>query len=187
MVSARGIDYGYFWIELRGDTDDIITDFENIRDNLVAALYGVWNHNKNGGDPCLVNRGYSRKMDGIWNAWVSDGISELGETLTMQLAEASELSELRLTCWSDFRYPIRVTMAPNRQKQQRVGVPAESVKDYTVRLMHEGRTVREIAVKGNHQRLNVLKFEKTMCDSAQIVVHTTNRHENAVIFEVRAY
>ncbi|MBQ8849228.1 MAG: FAD-dependent oxidoreductase [Clostridia bacterium] len=36
--------------ELMGDTDDIITDYENIRDDLVAALYGVWDHIKNGGD-----------------------------------------------------------------------------------------------------------------------------------------
>ena len=49
-VSARGIDYGYFWIELMGESDDIITDYENIRDDLVASLYGVWDHIKNGGD-----------------------------------------------------------------------------------------------------------------------------------------
>ena len=49
-TSARGVDYGYFWIELMGDTDDIITDYENIRDDLVASLYGVWDHIKNGGD-----------------------------------------------------------------------------------------------------------------------------------------
>jgi hypothetical protein len=49
-VSARGIDYGYFWIELMGESDDIITDYENIRDDLVASLYGVWDHIKNGGE-----------------------------------------------------------------------------------------------------------------------------------------
>ena len=87
-----------------------------------------------GGEPDQVNRGYSRKMDGNWNGWVSDGISENGETLTMALKDETELSELRLTLWSDFNYPIRVTMAPNRQKQQRIGVPAELIKNYTVRL-----------------------------------------------------
>ena len=33
-----------------GDKDDIITDYENIRDELVASLYGVWDHIKNGGE-----------------------------------------------------------------------------------------------------------------------------------------
>ena len=371
-VSARGVDYGYFWIELMGESDDIITDFENIRDDLVAALYGIWDHIKNGGDhgaenyelewvgmlpgtresrrlvgdyllsetdildnrifedavcyggwnvdlhtahglldlhrhpsgdsryfdgvytipyrsyysknisnlfmagrnisatklgycstriigccaiggqavgaaaalckkydctpralaplhirelqqqilkgdgflpnvynedahdlarsavftasshkiggePEQVNRGYSRKMGEDWNAWVSNGISKDGERLNMQLADAAELEELRLTFWSDFSYPIRVTMAPLRQKQQRIGVPAELIRDYTVSLIRDGKVVKTIEVRDNHQRLNVLRFEKTLCDRVEINVHQTNGHRDAVIFEVRAY
>ncbi len=142
---------------------------------------------KAGGEPALVNNGISRKLEGNWNGWVSDGIGENGETLKMVLPEAKTLSQLRLTFWSDFQYPIRVTMAPNRQKQQRIGVPAELVKDYTVRLLLNGEVVKEIPVKDNYQRLNVLDLGNTLCDSAEIVVHATNGHENAVIFEVRAY
>ena len=371
-VSARGIDYGYFWIELMGETDDIITDFENIRDDLVAALYGVWDHIKNGGDhgaenyelewvgmlpgtresrrlegdymldetdilenrifedaicyggwnvdlhtahglldlhrhpsgdsryfdgiytipyrsyysknisnlfmagriisatklaycstriigccaiggeavgiaaslckkydctpkelapehikelqqeilkadgflpeifnedqndfarsasfsassfkdgakPGLVAKGASRKLGNSWNGWVSDGICNNGETLKMELKKPEMLSQIRLTFWSDFNYPIRVTMAPNRQKQQREGVPRELVKDYTIRLINGGKVMKEIEVKDNHQRLNVINFEKTLCDNVEIIVHSTNGHENAVIFEVRAY
>jgi hypothetical protein len=105
----------------------------------------------------------------------------------MTLAQPQALKELRLTFWSDFQYPIRVTMAPNRQKQQRIGVPAELIKDYTVRLLLNGEVVKEIPVKYNYQRLNALDLENTPCDSAEILVHSTNGHENAVIFEVRAY
>ena len=107
--------------------------------------------------------------------------------LTMRWSQPRTLSQLRLTFWSDFNYPIRITMAPNRQKQQRVGVPAELIKDYTVRLKRDGKTLREIAVRENHQRLNVLNFESTECDLVEIAVHATNGHEKAVIFEVRAY
>ncbi len=142
---------------------------------------------KEGGDPAQVNNGISRKLGECWNGWISDGISADGEVLTMTLDGQRELSELRLTFWSDFRYPIRVTMAPNRQKQQRIGVPAELIKHYTVRLLHKGKAVREIEVRDNYQRLNVLRFDKTLCDGAQIVVHATNGHADAVIFEVRAY
>ncbi|MBQ7508945.1 MAG: FAD-dependent oxidoreductase, partial [Spirochaetales bacterium] len=49
-VSSRGSDYGFFWIELSGESDDIITESESIRDELYATLYGVWDHIKNGGD-----------------------------------------------------------------------------------------------------------------------------------------
>lgn len=43
-------DYGYWWIELPGETEDIISEYEDIRDQLVSAVYGIWNHIKNDGD-----------------------------------------------------------------------------------------------------------------------------------------
>lgn len=43
-------DYGYWWIELCGVKDDIIEEYEEIRDQLVKAVYGVWDHIKNAGD-----------------------------------------------------------------------------------------------------------------------------------------
>lgn len=44
------MDYGYWWIELPGKTEDIIDEYEEIRDELVSCIYGVWDHLKNGGD-----------------------------------------------------------------------------------------------------------------------------------------
>lgn len=44
------ISYGYWWIELGGDDLDIIADGEVIRDELLKAVYGVWDHIKNGGE-----------------------------------------------------------------------------------------------------------------------------------------
>lgn len=43
-------DYGYWWIEIPGVTENIISEYEDIRDQLVSAVYGVWDHIKNGGD-----------------------------------------------------------------------------------------------------------------------------------------
>ncbi len=47
---AYCLDYGYWWIELPGHADDIIDEYEDIRDELVKCVYGVWDHIKNGGD-----------------------------------------------------------------------------------------------------------------------------------------
>lgn len=41
---------GYWWIELGGGNYNTITDAETIRDELLQAVYGVWDHIKNGGD-----------------------------------------------------------------------------------------------------------------------------------------
>ena len=140
-----------------------------------------------GGEPANVVDGYTRRLDDVSHAWVTDGISADGECLTMKLASPETLSQLRLTFDSDFSYPIRVTMAYNRQVQQRIGVPAELVKDYTVTLKKDGKAVRTIEVKDNHQRHNILDFEPTECDSAEICVTATNGADKITVFEVRAY
>ena len=370
-VSSRGIEYGHFWIELMGDKDDIITDYENIRDDLVASLYGVWDHIKNGGDhgaenyalewvgmlpgtresrrlvgdyllsetdilsnrifddaicyggwcvdlhtahglldlhrhpsgecyyydgiytipyasyysknitnlfmagrnisatklgmcstriigccaiggqavgvaaalcskygctpreltphiselqqillkhdgflPNVINTdecdlarraeftatsykencepekvidGVSRKLGDNMHGWVSNGISENGEKLTMKWNVPQEISELRYTFHSDFSYPIRVTMAPPRQKQQRIGVPEELVKDYDVIIKNKGEVVKTIEVRDNHQRHNVHKFDTVVCDTVELCVKSTNGKGEVVVFEVRAY
>ena len=41
---------GYWWIELGGGDLSTIDDAEKIRDELLKAVYGVWDHIKNGGD-----------------------------------------------------------------------------------------------------------------------------------------
>lgn len=45
-----GLDYGYWWVELPGKGEDRISEYEEIRDELVRCVYGVWDHLKNGGD-----------------------------------------------------------------------------------------------------------------------------------------
>ncbi len=44
------VDYGFWWIELDGEGSDIITEYEEIRDELVKCVYGIWGHIKNDGD-----------------------------------------------------------------------------------------------------------------------------------------
>ena len=48
--SRYGLDYGYWWIELPGSGDDYVSEYEEIRDELVRCVYGVWDHLKNEGD-----------------------------------------------------------------------------------------------------------------------------------------
>ena len=50
MFGGYARDYGYWWIEICGEQADIIDEYEEIRDQLVAAIYGVWDHIKNGGE-----------------------------------------------------------------------------------------------------------------------------------------
>jgi len=78
-------------------------------------------------------------------------------------------------------------MAPNRQKQQRPGVPEELVKDYTVIFKNGEDVVRTIDVRDNHQRHNVHHFEPTVCDKVELQITATNGGKEITVFEVRAY
>ena len=49
------MDSGYWWIELGGDRRDIIAESEDIRDELLKCVYGVWDHLKNCGDHGAAN------------------------------------------------------------------------------------------------------------------------------------
>lgn len=53
--TAFGLDYGYWWIELPGHKEDIIEEYEELRDQLVGCVYGVWDHMKNCGDHGAAN------------------------------------------------------------------------------------------------------------------------------------
>lgn len=137
--------------------------------------------------PGDVANGISRKLGDTQNGWVSEGIAPEGEVLTMRFEKEKTLSSVELTFDSDFRYPIRVTMAPNRQKQQRPGVPAELVKDYEVRFFRGGELLHTECVRGNYHRRNVLTFPPVPCDRVEFRFLATNGAPDVSVFEVRAY
>ena len=137
--------------------------------------------------PEKVINGVSRDENGIRNMWSSDGISPEGETLTLKLASVKKVSQVRLTFDSNFNYPIKITLSKKRQLQQRIGVPPELVKDYTVTLWRGEQKMAAQKVTENDQRQNVVTFEPTECDKVTITIHTTNGEKDVHIYEVRVY
>ena len=142
---------------------------------------------KANGAPQNVVNGVSRKLGDETNAWISDGLSADGETLCMKLDAPHTISELRLTFDSNFAYPIRVTMSANRQAQQRIGVPPELVKDYTITAFRNGKAVYTKEIKDNHQRHNVVAIPPTECDAVEFRFTATNGAADVTVYEVRAY
>lgn len=55
LPGFSNVDSGYWWIELGGDSKDIIQEAETIRDDLLKCLYGVWDHLKNVGNHGVEN------------------------------------------------------------------------------------------------------------------------------------
>lgn len=138
---------------------------------------------KQGGEPEKVANGISRKLGEEQNGWVT----KPGECLIMKLDETKEIREIRLTFESNFTYPIRVTMAPLRQAQQRNGVPEELIKDVKIELYREGKKTGEAFVKDNYQRLCSVGIGDVPADEIRVIPESTNGAEQAVIHEIRVY
>ena len=84
--------------------------------------------------------------------------------------------------------PLKITLSAKRIAEQQVGVPAELVKNFSVRLVRNGEVIADQTVTGNHQRHVVVNFEKAYeCDKVEIHVTETNGWRNVKIFEVRVY
>ena len=144
---------------------------------------------KNGFGPEQVINGISRGEGAERNIWISDGIhaQDRGEWISLALKEKTKVPQARLTFDSNFNYAIKITLSAKRQKQQRVGIPAELVKNYTVTLWDGDEKVAEKTVSDNIQRANVVDFAPTLCDRITVTVHDTNGAEDVHIYEVRIY
>ena len=137
--------------------------------------------------PENVIDGISRDEDGHRNLWISGEGRAGGETLSLELAEEQPVSEVHLTFDPNFHYPIKITLSRKRQAQQRIGVPPELVRDYTVALWQGDKKVAEQTVTRNVQRKNIVTFPKTECDRITVTVNQTNGSNEAHIYEVRVY
>lgn len=152
-------------------------------DDLVLRAQVTATYAKKGGEPEQVINGISRKLGENINGWVT----KPGESLTLALDGIYEVSQVRMTFESNFAYPIRVTMSPNRQAQQRTGVPIELVKDVRLDFLCEGKIVKTVEVSDNHQRLCRVNVDAVKADTIRITPLTTNGAEEVVVHEVWIY
>lgn len=142
---------------------------------------------KDGCDAWNVINGISRAEGDNNNIWVSNGIGDKGETLTLTLPQKQTVSQVRLTFDSNFNYAIKITMSDKRKKQQRIGVPQELVKDYVITLWNENEIALQKTVTDNVQRANTVDFPPTACDRITVTVKSTNGAEDVRIYEIRVY
>lgn len=167
-----------------------------------SYIPGIWNEDpkdlarrakvtatsaREGCPPENVINGISRDEDGHRNLWISGKGRTEGEMLTLHLADRQPVSEVHLTFDSNFHYPIKITLSRKRQAQQRIGVPPELIRDYTVTLWQGDKKAAKQTVTENVQRKNIVTFPTTECDRVTVMVHKTNGSNEAHIYEIRVY
>ena len=88
---------------------------------------------------------------------------------------------------SDFNTEKKITLSSTRQNQQKIGVPSELVRDFSVELISNGVVVEKSEIKDNCQRLVKLNFDSVICDTVKVNFTKTWGDLFVRVFEIRVY
>lgn len=132
--------------------------------------------------------GVARREGDRSNMWKSEGIREGGENVVLELREPSRISQVRLVFDPDLSEERCISVSKAFMEKEPRGVAKTLVKDYTVEALLEGTAVARYETRENHQRLNVVEFEKAvLADAVRVTVQSTYGCKNAHIYEIRIY
>ena len=186
-------------IKYNCDPRDVSAHMDELQQQLLkddCYLPGIVNHDKNdlalkakvsadtGSNPEAVINGVTRNVDDDVHAWTS---AALPGKLSLQWEQPVTISEIQITFDTNLSRSIKQTMSSKRIREQTLGLPPELTRDYCVALYSQGAEVARQEVRGNHQRMNRVRFPDVTCDRAEIVVLATYGDPQSRVFEVRAY
>lgn len=141
-----------------------------------------------GAEPEKVLNGKARNSEKELNCWMSDGLSDEGECLSIKMDGKKDVHQIRLIFDPNLSEERFITLSAQHKAHMRKTIDPELVKDYEVVLFDGGREVWRKAVCGNYQRLNILDIQPGICaDELKVIVRSTNGFKAAVVFEVRVY
>lgn len=135
----------------------------------------------------LIN-GITRSVDGKNNVWHSLPLEEnKPEYILLSLENKSTVNTVQLVFDSDFNTEKKITLSSTRQNQQKIGVPSELVRDFSVELISNGVVVEKSEIKDNYQRLVKLNFDSVICDTVKVTFTKTLGDLCVRVFEIRVY
>jgi len=160
---------------------------EDSMDLALTADISATSHT-NGNEPCKVISGVARTVGEESNCWESEGIAKEGEKITLQFKKEHTLSEVRVIFDCNLNQEIMISMTKRVQQKQVKHLPAELVRDYTLKIYRKETVVYEKYVQDNVERLAVhLLPEGIAGDCVEIEFHSTYGCENIRVFEIRIY
>jgi hypothetical protein len=136
-----------------------------------------------------VINGYTRSVPGkLTNCWATE-LARDGAWIELAWDRPRKLSEIQLTFDTGFQRELTLTASDSINKGIIRAPQPETVRDYAIsyRTAEQGPLTELVAVKGNHQRLNRLRFAAVEAQAIRIHVRATNGDSLARIFEVRCY
>ena len=132
--------------------------------------------------------GVTRAIGGENNAWHSLPLNEnKPEYLLLAFGSEVTVNTVQLVLDSDFNTEKKITLSSTRQNQQKIGVSAELVRDFTVELLKYGKVVESQHINDNCQRLVKVEFAHVNCDAVKVTFTKTWGEESVHVFEIRVY
>ena len=161
------------------DKEDLVTTLKPI---ITASSWVA------GGEPTKINGAYARRIDDEQYAWISDTLSEQGESITIDFGKEITTSHMILRFDPNFSKTMIITQSTRKMKAQDPDMPYELVKDYSISFQKKGEVVKVIDVEDNFQRVNQLYFEEAIsCDAIKVLVKRTYGDSHARVFNIRVY
>lgn len=169
--------------------DCYLPGFVNTDSNDIAKRASISASSSTAGhEPALVVNGLTRIIGNQDNFWESLPLKAGPQTISLQLADAANVQEVRLLFDPNLSREIMPSITSTVRDRQPKEMPEELVRDYSVVLLLNGVVQRKVEVKANYQRQRIHAFAGPVkADTVQVVVSATHGHPGARIFEVRIY
>lgn len=141
-----------------------------------------------GNEPHNIISGVSRAVGNNSNCWESAGISEKGESVTLNLKQKKKISQIRITFDPNLNQEIMISMTKRVQQKEVKYMPLELVRNYTVKVLSDKDIIYKKTVYDNIERLAILDIgDEIIGDCVVLEIHSTYGCENARVFEIRVY
>jgi hypothetical protein len=122
------------------------------------------------------------------NRWCAP-MSEEGAWVVLSWRKAQRIGLVQITFDTGFQRELTLSESSGVKKRVHFGPQPETVRDYTLEYQaRRGGAWKPLAtVTGNYQRLRRHAFPAVRARAIRLVVHATNGHEEARVYEVRCY
>ena len=141
-----------------------------------------------GNEPYNVISGVSRTVGEDSNCWESGIFKESGESVSLKLKEKRKISQIRITFDPNLNQEIMISMTKRVQEKEVKHMPAELVRDYTVKILSGKDVIFKKTVHDNVERLAVINTDtEVIGDCVILEISSTYGCKNARVFEIRVY
>ena len=137
--------------------------------------------------PGNVVNGVNRGSEGQPNKWASEPGTSMPQQIELRLPAAERIAEIHLVFDTGLHRQLTLSHSDATNRKQIRAPQPETIRDYTLELLHGDSSMQVMEVKGNYQRKRIHRFDPKTADGIRLRILATNGSPEASVFEIRAY